>query len=707
MFVLIYLLYLQIFLFTLDKPIVYSKTLQVLTYLHIENRLEHNWWTIPLRDARKRIKYSLKTTRKPRRKVDALWLRFGKAVLMQMMLNLTAILMAVLFINAYAPLMQMQGIASSNVKWIMVTGPCCTKFREFISHGIKLFRENCVRQLNYVFTYGYGRYAIPYEKHISFEETRAQYSIESCTPKTHTNTLYKDKVQIYVKLPNQETVSIFPKVGTEVSDIFLHPKLKEFDKENFFLKTNISTKLISEEHRITTIHLIPKMRGGSGDGDDAKEELMKDLIKKDKENMELINKIKILEDKISHFFSKEKEEEEEEVNINITLSDEDDWIDDTPKHKIVVSPAKNINSPKSFSHKYDKISPKKKEPNIKPVKLIIPKTSEKIEVVTGKDKSVKPASCKGLGKYDGSQDWDEWIKAFNLYAMAGKWSEDLKISTFVDYLSNDIRIVLSNLPPEDFKNFEVLTHEVYDLFDKGRKSSVDYMTQLLNSTMKSTKSINVAQWYTKVVNLATLARVRKVQKNYQVKVVLIEGTRPAKLYEKVIEIFDIDDKDFIDNYTLDEIYKTILQKEKIYDKVRKVNEENSNKPNCPNPNTHNTPNNPKNKKNTPKPNEPPNRNTSGDKDKDPHPEKPIDKELMALTDSELKKLNRCYFCTKKLGDHLPRTCRAAYKGKKPEEIRKLYLEGKTPEINLNELLKSSEKTPKNTQVGLGDVSQKK
>ncbi len=493
---------------------------------------------------------------------------------------------------------------------------------------------------------------------------------------------------MFVSIPDERITSIYIKCGTTFSEIVNHPKFSKYDSNEFFLKSNSPIKLISEEHRLATIYLCPRLRGGSSP-EEEREQMLKDLQKKDEENTALMEKVKQLEILLQKM---NLEVEEGEDVIEFSLSEEDE-----------------IETTKTFSHSYEK-SPIKKTitpKNVKMVKKTVKSPKKGVEATIGKDKSIKPATCKGLNKYDGQQDWDEWIKSFNLFAMSGKWSEDLKISTFVDYLSNDIRLVLSNLVPEDFEDFNKLSHAVYDLFDKKRKSTVDYMSQLLNSTMKTTNSINVAQWYTKIVNLANLARVKDYQNNYQVKVVLIEGVRPARLYEKVIDVFDIDDKDLLDGLTLDQIYKTILQKEKLYEKVKKVESENAKNPN-PNPNP-----NPKNT-NTPNPN--PNPNKKGetpttkkeyfvDSKKDPLPDKPIDKKLLALSCDELKEQNRCFFCTKKLGDHLPSTCRNAYKGMKADDVRQTFLDGKTPTIK-NDLTKPSGKTPKNTQVGLGD-SQKK
>jgi len=85
-------------------------------------------------------------------------------------------------------------------------------------------------------------------------------------------------------------------------------------------------------------------------------------------------------------------------------------------------------------------------------------------------KPVKPAKCKGLSIYDGSQDWEDWIKKFNLFAMADGWTEKIKVSTFVSYMSDDIKIVFANLSPNDFNNFLMLALLVKQLFEKFNRT---------------------------------------------------------------------------------------------------------------------------------------------------------------------------------------------------------------------------------------------
>ena len=99
--------------------------------------------------------------------------------------------------------------------------------------------------------------------------------------------------------------------------------------------------------------------------------------------------------------------------------------------------------------------------------------------------------------------------------MADGWTEKIKVSTFVSYMSDDIKIVLANLSPNDFNNFLMLALMVKQLFDKKRKSPVEFLKQLLIATMKNTKSKNAAQWYTKVINLASLAGIKNIHKDYQ------------------------------------------------------------------------------------------------------------------------------------------------------------------------------------------------
>ena len=75
-------------------------------------------------------------------------------------------------------------------------------------------------------------------------------------------------------------------------------------------------------------------------------------------------------------------------------------------------------------------------------------------------KPVKAAKCETLPKYNGSQNWDEWLRKFNLYAIKGRWTEEIKISTFIDYMSEDIQLLLCNLTSEQFDDFSKL-----ELFD--------------------------------------------------------------------------------------------------------------------------------------------------------------------------------------------------------------------------------------------------
>ena len=57
-------------------------------------------------------------------------------------------------------------------------------------------------------------------------------------------------------------------------------------------------------------------------------------------------------------------------------------------------------------------------------------------------------------------------------------------------MSDDIKIVLANLSPNDFNNFLMLALMVKQLFDKKRKSPVEFLKQLLIASMKNTKNDN-------------------------------------------------------------------------------------------------------------------------------------------------------------------------------------------------------------------------
>ncbi len=233
--------------------------------------------------------------------------------------------------------------------------------------------------------------------------------------------------------------------------------------------------------------------------------------------------------------------------------------------------------------------------------------------------------------------------------------------------------------------------------------------------MKNTNCSNVPQWYTKIKNLARLAGIKDIQNDYQVKVVLINGIRPASLFKDVSAEIDVDDVKRLDSLSLIKIYTFILQKEKVAVKTDKVVKEENNGAH----NGDDKPNN-KNKKNNKKDNND-NKNKNRDKNKknknnktkdNPYPEKNNIDKLMPLTIDELREQNRCFYCTKELGKgkHAVHTCKRAYGELNWDKVRKQYLEGKSFEEITKSPKKesgtSSDSTPKNPKVGLGDGQKK-
>jgi hypothetical protein len=68
-------------------------------------------------------------------------------------------------------------------------------------------------------------------------------------------------------MPDHTQISVFPKVGSKLQDLFLLNKLKNFDPSNFYLKPNKLFSEFTEDHKLTTINLISRIRGGSGELD--------------------------------------------------------------------------------------------------------------------------------------------------------------------------------------------------------------------------------------------------------------------------------------------------------------------------------------------------------------------------------------------------------------------------------------------------------
>jgi hypothetical protein len=295
-----------------------------------------------------------------------------------------------------------------------------------------------------------------------------------------------------VKMPDASTISIYPRIDSSFSDILSLPDFSMIDKQKYFLKSNSPIKLISEQHRLTTLYLIPRLRGGSYESDKIIAELQERLNQRDKENEELTKKVDLLMKIMGK--SKVKSAPESESDS-----------EDTPMPPDVeeLTPIKNYfsstNQPPSFKN-FDSATTVSTQIN-KPqkIKFVLPGESQKepeakiqrsvIEVETSK--SVKAAKCHGLSVYDGSQEWEDWIKQFNLCAL--KWSLDLKLVTFISYMSKDIKVVLRNVDPQTLNNFEKLTKLVKELFDTERKSPTDFLKELLISDMNTTNCKNVSQ----------------------------------------------------------------------------------------------------------------------------------------------------------------------------------------------------------------------
>ncbi len=104
------------------------------------------------------------------------------------------------------------------------------------------------------------------------------------------NPYFREKIQIWVKMPDEKTITIFPNIGTQFSELIKSHKFNMIDRRDFFLKANSSIKLVTEEHRSITIRLIRKLRGGSTELQKANEELRKEFLALDKEICEKGNK---------------------------------------------------------------------------------------------------------------------------------------------------------------------------------------------------------------------------------------------------------------------------------------------------------------------------------------------------------------------------------------------------------------------------------
>jgi hypothetical protein len=492
------------------------------------------------------------------------------------------------------------------------------------------------------------------------------------------NHLFREKVHIWVKMPDGRTISIFPGIGTSFSELINFSQFDILDRDNFYLKSNYPIQLISNNERSTTITLIRRLRGGSTEKDKIIAELQAELRRKDEECMALalkVDNLKIMSGK------KNKKDESSVESIDIEVSDGD-------------SPNFTIKKPLNINNK------------------------KTITIVKENEKEIKPAKCDDLPKYDGLQEWEDWIEEFNLQANLGHWTEEKKIITFIGYLSKDIRLVVRKFPKDELNNFDTLSEKVRRLFDRKKKNPTDYLKELLNSNMKNTKCKNVAHWYTHVINLATLAKLPDLQNNNQVKVALIKGIRPAQLFKDVTSEFKINNEKFMKKFTVDEIYSHILELEDDYLLTQEVY--NEGKDNYNSNNKDKSKDKPKDKKIDNNDIDRKNKNNNSNKSKtdkpfkdDPKPDKDTIKKLMPLTIDELREQNRCFFCAKEIGKrkHYVNTCKRAYgKDADWDEVRKQYLNGKSfDEITKSfkkESVTSSGATPKNPKVGLGDGQKK-
>ena len=195
------------------------------------------------------------------------------------------------------------------------------------------------------------------------EKTWIQLEIEPSIFQEIKNPIFKEKIQVFVKMPDAKTISIFPNVGTPFSQLLYLPQFAMIDNIDFFLKANNPIKLISEEHRITTLFLIPRLRGGSYELDKLRVEMQEELRKKDEENIKLLKKVEQLQMLLW-----------KKPDIG---SDSDSDSEDNPQQPAVE--------------------------NVTPPPEVIKKPTIVVEGVT--PKPVKPAKCKGLSIYDGSQDF--------------------------------------------------------------------------------------------------------------------------------------------------------------------------------------------------------------------------------------------------------------------------------------------------------------
>ncbi len=569
----LYALIVCLFYYNLSSVSDEIKTHQIAQELLIELEVligNSNWWTIRRQNLwnTKKNKRSYQTKRMP------LWMEIGREILTAMM-QLYLLVEFSLYTNTIFQIIS--AISAQGCISMLLITPLFNRIRKLISDVCLSLTKNISGVLGMV-TEKIQSYTIPgignkynFEIIITFymliiqnkidgfftfcigllimEKTWIQLDVEPSTFQEINNPVFREKIQIFVKMPDAKTISIFPNVGTPFLQILSLPQFSMIDKNDFFLKANNPIKLISEEHRITTLYLIPKLRGGSHELDELREEMQKELRKKDEENIKLLEKLEQLQ-----------------ILLGKQKSDNNSDSEDTPHQPMVE--------------------------NITPPEIIKEPTVVVQEITTN---SVKSAKCKGLSVYDGSQDWEDWIKKFNLFAMADGWTEKIKVSTFVNYMSEDIKVVLAELTPNDFNNFIMLASMVKQLFDKKRKSPVEFLKQLLNATMYNTKSKNAAQWYTKVINLAALAGIKNIQKDYQVKVVLINGLRPASLFKDVSAIYNVDYKNVMNNFSLNQIYQTVLEKEKLSISTNNIINEDKDTTQPNNPNNNNNNNN--NKKN--------------------------------------------------------------------------------------------------------------
>jgi regulator of replication initiation timing len=138
------------------------------------------------------------------------------------------------------------------------------------------------------------------------------------------NEKFIQKIQIFIKLPNGGTVSLFPKLGTSLESLFLLEKLRCFDPKKFYLKPNKLFSIFTLDHHLSTINLNVRIRGGSGELDELKkqmESMMKKLNNLSNENLFLKEKLEQserLQEKAKSF-----ERTEETSSEDVSTSDDE------------------------------------------------------------------------------------------------------------------------------------------------------------------------------------------------------------------------------------------------------------------------------------------------------------------------------------------------------------------------------------------------